>query len=105
MDIQITRAGGRRATVAAAAFGIASSESVGNSHVETQQKKHCLRAGSPPSLYLQRFILRTSLDASREVLSFRRRPMSEIGKQGAASLHATRVHTLEVGWREGCNLK
>ena len=43
-------------------------------HTKDAMIRHCLRAVSPPSLYLSRFILRTSHDASREVPCFHHRP-------------------------------
>ena len=63
-DIQITRAGGRRATVADAAFGLRRVKSLGNLKlVKTLKEDTAVRAVSPPSVFLYGSIRGTSLEA------------------------------------------
>ena len=63
-DRQITRAGGRRATVADAAFGLRRVKSLGNLKlVKTLNEDTAVRAVSPPSVFLYGFIRGTSLEA------------------------------------------
>ena len=59
----------------------ASSESVGNYHPKTHEEDTAVRAVSPPSMYLRRSFLRTSLDASEEVSCFPPRRCLDEGRK------------------------
>ena len=85
---------------ATAAFGIASRESVGNYARNDAQKKHCLRAVSPPSVFRYRFILRTYSDASEEVLFVS--TTARCLKQGTGYIVASARTKHDVSIEKGC---
>ena len=88
--------------VAIAAFGIASEQKPRKLNSEDATKKHCLRAVSPPSVYLQgshpRRLLRC-IEGGAILFPPPPRCLSP-RKQGAVSSHATRVRILAMRWRD-----